>query len=138
MRRIDEEGRWWARLIGSPWTPEPGIAHVRRTLWQFFQGSIAAKEPTSVDLSRRYAELLIENLGQPGFRELILSTLDLETRGELVFAALREDRRADYFQRNRGDLVDLSGVGRSQVLDALAGCAQRSGADDAARRQLFA
>ncbi len=48
-------------------------------------------------------------------------TLDLETRGDLVFAALRESRRAVYFRRNRGDLVDLSGVGRSQVLDAVAG-----------------
>jgi hypothetical protein len=71
-------------------------------------------------LSRRYAELLLENLGQPGFRELIVTTLDLETRNDLVFAALREERRAAYFQRSRAELVDLGGVGRSQILEALA------------------
>ena len=62
-----------------------------------------------------------ENLGQPGFRELIVTTLDLETRSDLVFAALREERRAAYFHRSRGDLIDLAGVGRNQILDALAG-----------------
>jgi hypothetical protein len=71
-------------------------------------------------LSRRYAELLLENLGQPGFRELIVAVLDVETRGDLVFAAISEPRRQTFFQRGRGDLIDLSGVGRSQVLDALA------------------
>ena len=63
---------------------------------------------------------MFENLGQPGFRELIIATLDVETRGDLVFAAIGEARRQAFFQRGRGDLIDLSGVGRSQVFDALA------------------
>ncbi len=46
--------------------------------------------------------------------------LDVETRGDLVFAAIGEARRQAFFQRSRGDLIDLSGVGRSQVFDALA------------------
>src|SRR5688572_18840848 len=78
-------------------------------------------EPPPKELSRRYSELLFENLGQPGFRELIVATVDLETRGDLVFAALREERRTAYFQRTRGDLIDLAGVGRHQVFDAVAG-----------------
>jgi hypothetical protein len=116
-----DRGRWWTRLLGSPWGIEPGFDHFRASLWHLFRGPVAAKEPGRPELSRRYAELLLENLGQPGFRELIVATLDLETRGDLVFAALKEERRGAYFRRGRGDLVDLSGVGRNQILEALAG-----------------
>ena len=118
--RNRDRGRWWARIIGAPWSAEPGLRHFRASLWQLFRGPATAKEPTPADLSRRYTELLFENLGQPGFRELIIATLDVETRGDLVFAAIGEARRPAFFQRGRGDLIDLSGVGRSQVFDALA------------------
>ena len=115
-----DRGRWWARIVGAPWSTAPGLRHFRASLWQLFQGPVTAKEPPPADLSRRYTELLFENLGQPGFRELIIATLDVETRGDLVFAAIGEARRQAFFQRGRGDLIDLSGVGRSQVFDALA------------------
>ncbi|HEY0283848.1 MAG TPA: hypothetical protein VGC23_00550 [Vicinamibacterales bacterium] len=115
-----DRGRWWARIVGAPWSTEPGLRHFRASLWHLFRGPANAKEPAAADLSRRYTELLFENLGQPGFRELIIATLDLETRGDLVFAAIGEARRPAFFQRGRGDLIDLSGVGRSQVCDALA------------------
>ena len=63
-----DRGRWWARIIGAPWSTEPGLRHFRASLWQLFKGPATAKEPTPADLSRRYPELLFENLGQPGFR----------------------------------------------------------------------
>ena len=118
-----DRGRWWARLGGSPWTNEPGLTHVQNLLWQPFRGPTTAKRPPPADLSRRYTELLLENLGQPGFRELVVTTLDLETRTDLIFAALTEQRRSAFFHRPGagGDLIDLAGVGRNQALDALAG-----------------
>ena len=115
-----DRGRWWARVIGAPWTTEPALRHFRASLWHLFRGPATAKEPAAGDLSRRYTELLFENLGQPGFRELIIATLDIETRGDLVFAAIGATRRQAFFQRGRGDMIDLSGVGRNQVVDALA------------------
>ncbi len=115
-----DSGRWWARIVGAPWSIEPGFRHFRASLWHLFRGPATAKEPAPADLSRRYTELLFENLGQPGFRELIVATLDVETRGDLVFAAIGDSRRQAFFQRGRGDMIDLSGVGRSQVFDALA------------------
>ena len=84
-----DRGRWWARIIGAPWSIEPGLRHVRASLWHPFRGPATAKEPTAPDLSRRYTELLFENLGQPGFRELIIATLDIETRADLIFAGRR-------------------------------------------------
>lgn len=130
-----DRGPWWARIVGSPWSAERGLRHYRDSLWQLFRGPANASQPGTVELSRRYAELLLENLGQPGFRELIVTALDLETRTDLVFAMLAQPRRQGFFHRspsgNRaataaqyekaGDLIDLSGVGRNQVLDALAG-----------------
>lgn len=118
-----DRGTWWARLIGSPWTGESGLRHVQLLLWQLFRGPTTARQPLTPDFSRRYTELLVDNFGQPGFRELILTTLDLETRTDLVFAALTESRRQAFFHRPgaAGDLIDLAGVGRNQVLDALAG-----------------
>jgi hypothetical protein len=116
-----DRGKWSARLIGAPWSIEQGLRHFRASLWQVFRGPTAAKEPAAAELSRRYTELLLDNLGQPGFRELVVATLDLETRNDLIFAALREERRAAFFQRSQGDLIDLAGVGRNQILEALAG-----------------
>jgi hypothetical protein len=111
--------RWWARLVGPPWTVEPGLKHVRACLWQLFQGPTTAREPTACELSRRYTELLFENLGQPGFRELIIATVDLETRADIVFAAVGASWRPTFFQRARGDVIDLAGIGRNHVLDAI-------------------
>ena len=116
-----DPGRWWTRLIGSPWSTEPALRHFSALLWQLFRGPAAARQPPPAELGRRYAELLLDNLGQPGFRELIVATLDLETRIDLIFAGLRPDRRTAFFQRGRGDLIDLSGAGGNHVLDALGG-----------------
>jgi hypothetical protein len=115
------DGHWWARLVGSPWSGEPGLQHYLSGLWALFRGTANVKRPGLPELSRRYLELLTENLGQPGFRELLVITLDLETRTDLIFAALREDRRPAFFHRRQAELIDLAGVGRHQVMDALAG-----------------
>ncbi len=129
-------GVWWARLIGSPWSSQPGVRHFQEGLWQLFRGPTAVSLPSPAELSRRYVDLLAENLGQPGFRELIVTAVDLDTRSDLVFAALQEQRRLAFFHRSAvtssarsarhqaeparsGELIDLSGAGRTHVSDAL-------------------
>src|SRR5436309_2104312 len=83
-------------------------------------GAAPLKQPTPHDLARRYTELLAENLGQPGFRELLIVVHDLDAHRDLVFALVGESRRRDLLRRpttrdaenRRAELVDLSGLGR--------------------------
>ncbi len=92
------------------------------------QGGAQVKEPSVSDLSGRYIDLLSENIGQPGFRELVIAAHDLDTRRDLVFALVDESRRRDLIRRasaadgdvRRAEVVDLSGAGRAHLADAVA------------------
>jgi hypothetical protein len=90
------------------------------------RGAAAVKAPASRELARRYCELAAENLGQPGFRELLLCVHDIDARSDLVFALLGESRRGRFGGRptaaaSRREVFDLSGVGRDYLADAVAG-----------------
>jgi hypothetical protein len=62
-------------------------------------------------LGRKYVSLLSENLGQPGFRELILRTADLETGGPLPFVVLDDAHRSSFASaRARGPRSRLDGL----------------------------
>jgi hypothetical protein len=72
----------------------PGEQRLRRALWASARGSALQKQPPSdAELGERYVSLLNENLDQPGFRELILRTADLETGRALSFAVLQDNYR---------------------------------------------
>ena len=74
------------------------------------------------ELGRRYIVQLAESLGQPGCRELVLRTADLDRGGVLSFVLLREDAAAA--ARRAGalaDAIDLRAPGQDALLfDALA------------------
>ena len=131
LRRGDrrrDRGPWWGRVLGGPWSARQVVDLFRNALWQFLRGAAHLKQPSVRELSKRYAEVLTDNLGQPGFRELILTAHDLDARHDLVFALLAEPFRREFLRagvrgirRGSGDVVDLAGAGREHVLDALAG-----------------
>jgi hypothetical protein len=60
-------------------------------------------------------ELVAENLGQPGFRELLVTVHDMDTRRDLIFALLAQNHRADSSpgrvenRRRARQAFDLSG-----------------------------
>jgi len=97
-------------------------------LWDLIRGAAQLGQPEPEDLARRYTELLVENIGQPGFRELLISAHDLDARRDLIFALVSEPRRRDLVRRatsteveaRRAEVVDLAGAGRSHVADAVA------------------
>ncbi|MGH9411273.1 MAG: hypothetical protein ACRD1V_17700, partial [Vicinamibacterales bacterium] len=88
------------------------------------RGAATIAAPPRQDLGRRYLELLAENVGQPGFRELLLLAHDVDARADLVFALLGETRRQAFFRGPRDDrramqAFDLAGIGREHLMDAL-------------------
>jgi len=121
-------GFWW-RVVPAPLTAEPAIDLCWSTLWELIRGASQLKQPARTDLARRYAELVADNLGQPGFRELLIVTHDVDAGRDLVFALVSEGRRRDLLRRPKSDeaeqrraaVFDLAGIGRDHLPDAVAG-----------------
>jgi hypothetical protein len=99
---------------------EPGLARLRRGLWEVARGAaLSGRPPSEAELGRRYVALLSENLGEPGFRELVLRAADLDRGDALSFALLRE--QAGLPSRALSDVVDLRASGNDALFfDALA------------------
>ena len=123
-----QRGPFWWRGVGSPLSSDDAVAHCWRAMWDLVRGAAALKQPAPVELARRYVELLVENLGQPGFRELIVAVHDLDAHRDLVFTLVAESRRRDLIRRastvaadaRRAEVLDLSGVARGHLADAVA------------------
>lgn len=120
-------GAFWWRLIGQPLDSRQPEGAVLEALWRLTRGaSTAARE----DMGRRYVELLTENFGQPGFREVLLAVHDLDARRDLVAAVLTPQWRSAFGQRRVGagpreaesfDLVEGQDDNRALVVDVVAG-----------------
>jgi hypothetical protein len=125
-RRRDDAPIWW-RVVGAPLSADGACHAVSRAMWQLIGGAAGASKPGRVDLSRAYTELLRDNLGQPGFRELLLTVHDLDMRRDFVFAMLGERHRRDFFRSSEGpggdrrlsEGFDLAGVSRDHLMDAV-------------------
>jgi len=125
-RRRARQGTFW-RLFGSPVSSSFVLDRAAASLWSLIRGAAAIAPPSRVDLGRRYLELLTENLGQPGFRELLLVAHDMDARRDLLFALLGPAHRQRFFARDAdggraAEAFDLAGVGRDHLMDALAAC----------------
>ena len=126
-RRRTRQGFAWT-ILGSPLSSSPMFFRSTTELWNLIRGAAPLATPSMTELGRKYVELLTENLGQPGFRELLVLGHDMDARRDLVFAVLRESLRARFFGRpavddrapRQGEALDLTGVGRDHTLDALA------------------
>lgn len=125
-RRRARGGRWW-RLLGSPLDTSRAAAWFTARLWQVLRGAASAARPSAADLGRRYSQLLAENVGQPGFRELIVLVHDLDGRRDLVSALLAEPYRGAFFRprvdedegQRQLEAMDLAGPARHQTVDLL-------------------
>jgi hypothetical protein len=128
--RKRERGRFWWRVLGAPMDSGAVVSYWHTSLWRLITGGARAPRPDRADLSRRYADLLTENLGQPGFRELLLLVHDLDTRRDLAIGALTEPYRRAFFGRRAagvaavperaGETLDLGASDRDHAMDVLA------------------
>jgi hypothetical protein len=123
-RRRFRGGFWW-RLVGTPLgADEPG-GGLTSALWSLVRGASAAPEPDLETMGRRYIEVLADNLGQPGFREVLVAVHDLDARRDLVGALLAPGGRGRFEARRTGggpreaETVDFTGPERQLVVDFL-------------------
>jgi hypothetical protein len=125
VRRRARRASLW-RLLGAPCSTRLLLERTIGELWNLVRGAAAIPPPARPELGRRYADLLAENLGQPGFRELLIVAHDVDARHDVVFALLGDAQRQRFFGRPSSDgprtaeTVDLAGAGREHLLDALA------------------
>jgi hypothetical protein len=131
-------GHWLWTLLGSPIDAGAAIQHATETVWRLLKGGAAIKTPEADDLSRRYSELLAENLGQPGFRELLLVVHDLDANRDLVFGLVRDPFRRMLFPApgsvsasRRAEAHDLSSGMQGFLADVLAAAVSLPGVSDA-------
>src|SRR4051812_33654503 len=124
-RRRTGPGSAW-RLLGSALSPADVFERAVDGLWGLIRGAAPIAAPPRVELGRKYIDLLMENLGQPGFRELLLIAHDMDAHRDVLFALLADPHRARFFGRpivdgsRQGEAIDLAGVGRDHAIDALA------------------
>ena len=137
LYRRSTGNRLWT-LLGSPVDASAAIHHATETVWRLLKGGAAIKTPHADDLSRRYAELLAENLGQPGFRELLLVVHDLDANRDLVFGLLRDPYRRMLFpppggvsSARRAEAQDLSSGTQGFLADVLAAALTLPGVSEA-------
>jgi hypothetical protein len=125
VRRRSASHALWS-LLGAPIDPAGAIGASVTALWGILRGGAALRTPDARDLSRRYADLLMENLGHPGFRELLLVVHDLDARRDMVFGLLKEPYRKALFaaataaSTRRAEAHDLAGVSRDHLTEVLA------------------
>ena len=118
---------WW-RALRAPMSSANAIDHCWRVMWDLVRGATQLKGPTPAELGRRYAEMLTENIGQPGFRELIVTVHDADAHRDLLFVLVAEERRRELIRRStseaaearRAEVFDLAGVARDHLPDAVA------------------
>jgi hypothetical protein len=134
------------RAFQGPISPVSVANRCAAELWNLIRGAAPIPTPPRSELAKRYLELLTENLGQPGFRELLVTIHDMDARRDLVFALLQPRFRARFFTRvsvatgarqaeaslggrttldqldpgsRQAEAFDLAGAARDHVLDAM-------------------
>ena len=118
-------GAWWWRLLGAPLDASGARDRLADTMWQLIRGASHAARPGLDGVGRRYAEMLADNLGQPGFCELMVIATDLDGRRDVVGALLREPYRQEFMAprqdcERRSEAIDLADTGRVHAFDLIA------------------
>ena len=119
VRRVSRrrvKGDLWWRLLGTPLEVSVAVKWFSGGLWKIMSGASRIAVPGNQDLGERYTELLRDNVGQPGFCELLIVTHDIDARRDISYALLAEPHRAAYLADGTGlnrtgrllEVVDLS------------------------------
>jgi hypothetical protein len=118
-------GPWLWSVAGAPVEAQVARDLFTDTIWRLIRAAAPEKRSSTAVMGRRYADVLAESLGQPGFRELLMIATDLDARRDVVAALLREPYRREFTaprpgRERRSEVLDLAGVGREHALDVMA------------------
>jgi hypothetical protein len=121
------QGAPWWRVLGAPIRADGVQRAFSGLVWQLLRGAGTAADPSPEQLGARYADVLSESVGQPGFRELVVAVTDLDSRRDVVGAVLTEPRAHEFFMApadadRRAGLLNLGGADR-EVATALVSAA---------------
>jgi hypothetical protein len=114
---------WW--VFGAPFDAAGARRAFIAAVWQLIRGAASMTPPPVEPIGRRYAEVLLESLGQPGFRELIVIATDLDSRRDLIGALVSEPYAQPFLaarpdRDRRAEVLDLAGAGRHHAIDLVA------------------
>lgn len=119
-------GAFWWQLLGAPIDGSEPAGTLTDALWAIVRGAASGSAPATAEVGRRYVELLTENFGQPGFREVVLGLHDLDARRDLAFAVVPEGRLAAFAERRsvggarEAEAIDLTTAMRDSLADLIA------------------
>jgi patatin-like phospholipase len=120
-------GAFWWQVIGSPLSAEEPAGTLVDALWKLVRGASHEPRPAQAEIGRRYVDVLTDNFGQPGFREVLVGVHDLDARRDLVGSVLPPPARAAFEERRaaagarEAEVVDFTGPQRELVVDFLIG-----------------
>jgi hypothetical protein len=123
-------GAFWWRLVGAPLDAGEPAGLLVDALWRLVRGASSAPRPTAAEIGRRYVDLLTDNLGQPGFRELLLGLHDLDARRDVIGGLLSPDARSrfeaprDTVGPREAEIADFTSTERHLIVDFLIGAQQ--------------
>ena len=114
---------WW--VFGAPFDASPARRAFIGALWQLIRGAASVTPPPIEQIGRRFAEVLLESLGQPGFRELIVIATDIDSRQDLIGALVSEPYAQPFMaarrdRDRRAEVLDLAAGGRDWSVDLVA------------------
>ena len=112
LRLLLRDRKRLGELFESVIDAEPARLRLSRFLGEVSRGpALAGKLPSEPELGRRYVALASDNLGQPGFRELILRVADLDSGQLLPFVLLADPHKLAFAEaRSRGQRSRLEGL----------------------------
>jgi hypothetical protein len=118
-------GAFWWWVFGAPFDAAPARRAFTSAVWQLIRGAESVTPPPLDRIGGRYADVLIESLGQPGFRELIVIATDVDSRRDLIGALVSEAYAPPFMaarpdRDRRAEVLDFAGAGRERAIDLVA------------------
>jgi hypothetical protein len=117
-------------LLGHPLDAGEAERVAVENAWRLTPGGSAAVPPQRADVGRRFVEMMAENFGQPGFRELVIGVHDLDARRDVTVGVVAPQWQAAFQTRRVGagpreaEAIELAQAGdadRGVLADALIG-----------------